>query len=79
MRLDAFLKAQGITITEFGRRLGLNKQTMSRYVRGHRLPPADLLVRIKVETDGEVTADDFAGHVAELRNVTTPVATEAPA
>lgn len=66
MKLAAWLRTKDMTATAFGLLVNVtNKQTMSRYIRGDRFPPPDVLVRIRAVTDGEVTADDFADqHVA---------------
>lgn len=52
-----------------------NKQTMSRYARGDRFPPPDVLLRIREVTKGKVSADDFvdqhtaAGRDADMQPV----------
>ena len=60
MKLKTYLETKGITAAAFGALVGVNnKQTISRYIRGDRFPPADMLLRIREATDGTVTADDF--------------------
>ena len=60
MKLGDYLRDEKLTVAAFGALVGVgNKQTMSRYVRGDRFPPADTLLRIREVTAGRVTADDF--------------------
>lgn len=67
MRLRAWLDREGISATAFGQKVGVeNRQTMSRYVRGERLPPAEVLKRIREATNGEVTYEDLVEqHLAQ--------------
>lgn len=74
MQLKAYLAENGLTLTAFARSMGLGVQTLHRYVHGRRFPPADVLLRIRNATGGQVTADDFVDqHTAG----TTPASAEA--
>lgn len=63
MTLDEYLSAakteSGLTEAQFGARVGLSQPQVNRLRKGAK-PSWDTLVRIMAETDGEVTAEDFA-------------------
>lgn len=66
MRLSDYLHKHGLSAAEFGRKAGItNRVTMSRYVRGLRIPRPDEMGRITAASDGEVTANDFYAAYAE--------------
>jgi transcriptional regulator with XRE-family HTH domain len=59
MQLSSYLKKSGVTAAEFAKRIGVDKTTVYRYIRGERIPNRDALSRIMEETEGAVTANDF--------------------
>lgn len=60
MKFDEWLKGRKLTSSEFARLAGLpGKQLVHKYRHGERFPTAENLRRIRVATEGEVTADDF--------------------
>lgn len=75
MQLPDYLAENGITITAFAKRLGLRVSTLHRYTRGHRFPPAEVLLVIRQETAGAVTADDFVDQ--HTRHMQAAAASEA--
>lgn len=63
MQLTEYLSKNGLTVPKFGLRVGVpNRQTMYQYAKGIRFPPPEVLARIREETGGTVTADDFVRH-----------------
>lgn len=61
MRLIDYRKKLGLTQAELAGILGLSQAAVARYEAGKRLPQRDELERIYRGTNGEVTANDFAG------------------
>ncbi|MEW5729989.1 MAG: helix-turn-helix transcriptional regulator [Pseudomonadota bacterium] len=60
MKLKTYLAQTGTSAAEFGRRIGVtNRQTMSRYVAGSRIPKPELMALIFRETGGAVQPNDF--------------------
>ena len=59
MNLQDYLTQQGITPSEFAKRIGVSQPTVSRYLRGVRFPRLKHLVAIERETGGAVRASDF--------------------
>lgn len=59
MTLAEYLAREGITQTEFGRRVGVGHSVVSRWVRGERQPEWPMLVRIREATAGAVQPNDF--------------------
>jgi transcriptional regulator with XRE-family HTH domain len=61
MRLASYLKAEGLTYTEFARRIGAcNARTVERYAKGQRVPAGKFMAAISRESAGAVQPDDFA-------------------
>lgn len=78
MRLGEYLSAKGLSAAEFAARIGVHRSTVSRW-----LEPADAdgvvyrpsweqCAKIRDETNGQVTADDFV-------DATSPPPSEAAA
>lgn len=60
MDLRTWLDQQGISKTEFAKRIGLaHVQSLFRYFDGKQVPRPKYMAAIKRETGGAVTADDF--------------------
>lgn len=65
MRLDVYLKKNGLTDEEFGSLVGLSQSYVNRLRRGEGRPSLGALERIRDRTSGEVTADDFMASADE--------------
>lgn len=63
MQLVDYRNKLGLTQAQFGDLAGLSQAAVARYESGKRQPQRDELARIYSVTNGEVTANDFAGHV----------------
>jgi transcriptional regulator with XRE-family HTH domain len=59
MQLAAYLTQADIKPSAFAERIGVTRQTLWRYMSGERRPEWDVLERIKRETEGHVTPNDF--------------------
>ena len=59
MKLPTYLKRKGLRIAEFAQEISVHEKTVSRYLSGKRIPSSEVLKRIVVATEGEVTANDF--------------------
>jgi transcriptional regulator with XRE-family HTH domain len=60
MKLREYLAQEGITTSEFARRIGLSQPSVSRLMNGHRAPSLDTILAIERVTKGKVKASDFA-------------------
>jgi len=60
MRLSEWCREQGITLTEAGRQLGVErKQTIWKYATGRIRATPELIANAEVLTGGKVTAKDW--------------------
>lgn len=59
MRLQQFLDQNNIGRAEFAKAIGVSEVAITRYVGGKRMPRPEILVKIKVATNGAVTPNDF--------------------
>lgn len=59
MTLAEFLSANGLSHSAFAEKVGVSQVAITRYARGQRTPRPPVLARIREETRGAVTADDF--------------------
>ena len=59
MKLKDWLIQEGLTVTEFARRMGRPQPTVWRYVNGERMPEKDAMADIRRLTNREVTSEDF--------------------
>jgi len=59
MRLDTFLSKYGLSPADFAKRIGVSRTSVVRYVNKTRRPDWPVLERIKLETNGLVTPEDF--------------------
>ncbi|MGE0417307.1 MAG: helix-turn-helix domain-containing protein [Acetobacteraceae bacterium] len=59
MKLASYIKQQNLTYREFAELCGFDAAQVNRWATGKRLPTLDVVARIKVVTNGQVTADDF--------------------
>ena len=57
--LKTYLKREGITGNDFGKKVRVSASTISRICSGKRLPSARLVRLIVMETAGAVTAVDL--------------------
>ncbi len=68
MRLEEWLRREGISDAEFGRRIGARSpSTVGRYKRGERVPNRRAMRAIMRETRGEVGPPDFYHDSADAR------------
>lgn len=58
MKLETYLKKNGIRPGQFAKKAGMSAMAVSRYLRGRR-PSFSGLVKIEKATDGQVTMKDF--------------------
>lgn len=61
MQLAIYLDTNHISDAEFGRLIGVERQAVGRYRSGERFPAKPILNKIFEVTNGQVTANDFAG------------------
>lgn len=59
MKISDWLDTAEIADSEFADRIGVSRQALSRYKAGTRTPRPTVLARIRAETNGRVTANDF--------------------
>lgn len=59
MKLETYLKNNGMTDASFGAQVSLSQSQVSRIKRGVSWPTRDVLERITMATGGTVTANDF--------------------
>lgn len=60
MQLGDYLAAERLTLTAFGRRIGVAHSTVHKWATGRLLPAWDKIMAIESATGGAVTAEDFA-------------------
>lgn len=60
MKLDTYMKANGLTDAEMARRCACSQPHMWKVRTGNAAPSASLMMRIHLATDGAVTANDLA-------------------
>jgi transcriptional regulator with XRE-family HTH domain len=60
MRLATWLTKNGMSDADFGKKIGVERQTVHRYKLGERYPERSVLLAIHKVTKGAVTANDFA-------------------
>lgn len=58
-RLAEYLQGRGETVTEFARRIGKSRVSVSRMLHDKQVPGKDTLQQIFKATEGAVTANDF--------------------
>lgn len=81
MKLGAWLTGEGVTREAFASRIGVNEASVSRYINGDRVPRRKIMLRIRKETNGKVTANDFLNEAtadADVEEVATTVVVEPP-
>lgn len=60
MTLSEFLETTGFSPMEFGKTIGLEQpNSIYRYLRGERIPNAEIMHAITVQTTGLVQPNDF--------------------
>ena len=59
MKLSAYIKRERLKIADFAEKISVHEKTVCRYLGGKRIPNSEVLKRIFVATEGEVTANDF--------------------
>ena len=61
MKLSDWLSREGITQSEFARRIERDPATVTKIIKGHVRPDWTTLERIQRETGGDVLPNDFFG------------------
>lgn len=69
MRLEEWMRQNRVTQAEFGARVGVGQDAVSRWASGSRTPRPDHMAQIRRETGGAVTADDFIGDLDDEDSV----------
>lgn len=59
MTLSQWIEREGISLSEFGSRIGRTAEAVRRYCNGDRIPDRETMPVIVRETRGEVTPNDF--------------------
>lgn len=57
--IRAYRKANGLQLNKFAERIGISGASLSRIERGEQDPPLSLALRIREETGGAISIDDF--------------------
>lgn len=57
--LRSYLDRAGLTLGQFGARVGVAQSTLSRIINRRHFPSMALVARIADETKGQLTANDF--------------------
>lgn len=69
MNLKEYLKANEITSETFAKSLGFSHGGVLKWITGERFPRPRVLAKIEKETNGQVTANDFAAQqVQQYKN-----------
>ena len=61
MTLASFLAARNIDAASFAHQIGVKPEAVRKYLRGERIPRAQIMREIVKVTDGHVTPSDFYG------------------
>jgi transcriptional regulator with XRE-family HTH domain len=60
MQLAAYLQTEGLSLSEFARRIGAkNARTVQRYTKHGRMPSSRMMMEIARATSGAVQPNDF--------------------
>ena len=59
MQLAEFIEAEGLTLAEFGSKIGRSAATVSRIARGIHKPDWATIAAINDATSGQVSPNDF--------------------
>jgi transcriptional regulator with XRE-family HTH domain len=59
MKLKAWLNKEGLSKTEFAKKVGITRHALYLYLKGKRQPRLDIALRIEEATNGEVTVKDL--------------------
>lgn len=62
MKLSDYLLSQNETAAAFAQRIDVAPSTITRILRGERLPRVDLALKIKKATTGAVIPEDFVSN-----------------
>lgn len=65
MKLEQYLTNNSIKPVAFAASIDVAPSTITRIIRGERLPRIDLVEKIKRATGGEVTLEDFLAEPAQ--------------
>jgi DNA-binding transcriptional regulator YiaG len=63
MKLQDYLDEASLTRAQFAELIGVDAETLRRYIIGRRIPDKERMVRIALATGCKVTANDFFGIV----------------
>ena len=64
MKLNHYLTDHGLTKSEFAQLIGVQEETVRRYIAGDRRPTRKVMEKIALATACKVTANDFFGIAA---------------
>jgi transcriptional regulator with XRE-family HTH domain len=70
--LDRFRSEKGLTLSQLGELLGVEKGNLSRIIRGSVWPRREFFEKVVELTNGEVTANDFVAPPAPSAEGATP-------
>lgn len=62
MTLNEYMKTQKITMKSCAKELGVRPFTVSRWIKGVRIPRADALIKIAIWSKNAVMPTDFYSH-----------------
>lgn len=65
MKLIDYLHRERLTAAAFAARIDVSASTITRLLARERVPKLDLLEKVMIATDGEVTPNDFLKIPAE--------------
>jgi transcriptional regulator with XRE-family HTH domain len=64
MTISEFIAANSLTRAKFAKMIGVEEESVTRYMNGTRMPRRKQLDRILKVTNGAVTANDILQHEA---------------
>ena len=72
MKLDAYMKAQELDDAAFAARIGRDRTTVYRLRAGITKPDWDTVIKIREETEGRVSAEDWLEAIMANQPAPTP-------
>lgn len=59
MNLQSYLQSHNLTSTDIAKAIGTTVGAVNHWISGRRQPRKEMLERIRIATQGQVTANDF--------------------